>query len=224
MPNDQPMFDATHIAQLQTAGFVRLAGFSQNNLAELRSHFEIVAKAWGKPAGASRWCVQEIARKHAYFDELLREHLVPVADTLLGAGNQFVGGDLSLFSGDTKWHIDSWQCLELIKLAIYLDDHGHDSGALRVFVGSHKLDFPWQRVLSELEESAEHFGFSEEQAPAWTIQVHPGDLVAFNPRLIHSAWGAKPRRQIAFRFAARPKNDAERAELKQLILAEKNLA
>lgn len=63
-----------------------------------------------------------------------------IATGLLGGDYNYLSSVGQLMVGDTKWHPDGWghEPFRFLRMSVYLDPVGADSGALRVIPGSHK--------------------------------------------------------------------------------------
>ena len=108
--------------------------------------------------------------------------------------------------GNTIWHPDSSNpYLRAFKFTTYLQPLDGDTGALRVIPGSHERPFH-DEVCSLLSES--ELGISE--VPASVCETRPGDVIAFDMRLYHAAYGgSQDRRQLTFGYLALPRTPEE---------------
>ncbi len=147
----------------------------------------------------------------------LLEHptVVAIADALLGEGWALYGGDGNFYSGDTGWHSDCgtehWlpkTTLRHLKIAFYLDPLTAETGALRVIPGSHHFGDRYADLL-ETGALATRPGPS---IPAQALPITPGDLLAFDHRLKHAAYGGNQRRRMFTMNLLAPIRDAAQRE------------
>ncbi|HYE06254.1 MAG TPA: phytanoyl-CoA dioxygenase family protein [Planctomycetota bacterium] len=147
----------------------------------------------------------------------LLEHpaVVAIADALLGEGWSLYGGDGNFYSGDTGWHSDcgpaQWQpktTLRHLKIAFYLDPLTADTGALRVIPGSHHFGDRYADLL----ENGALSGRPGQSIPAQALPITPGDLIAFDHRLKHAAFGGAQRRRMFTINLLAPIRDAAQRE------------
>jgi len=145
---------------------------------------------------------------------------------LLGKDFVWVGSDGNLYVGDTAWHPDADDDLDLkrIKVAMYLDPVTKDTGCLRVIPGSHEnplhnklLPLRYWRIKQavsegrgsiedekkfleelglEMDEDEAIFGVNPEDLPSAPLESKPGDVVMFNQFCFHSAFGGKTGRRM----------------------------
>jgi hypothetical protein len=136
------------------------------------------------------------------------ERLLAIVDGLLGADSLYTGSnDGNLYVGDTVWHIDGggWHSPPLLKTTIYCDEVTEGKGCLSVLPGSHHSDY--FKALYEAFYESRQLNLRMPDAPGRTpVPSQPGDVVCFDHRLWHSAWGGHSgRRQFAFSWAGFPK-------------------
>jgi len=136
------------------------------------------------------------------------ERLLAIVDALLGDDSLYTGSnDGNLYVGDTVWHIDGggWHSPPLLKATIYCDPVAEGKGCLSVLPGSHHPDF--FRNLYDGFYEFKTFNFRSPEVPGRTpLPSEPGDVICFDHRLWHSAWGGGiGRRQFAFSWAAFPR-------------------
>lgn len=144
--------------------------------------------------------------QHPYLCALLDDERVEgIGAALLGADFNYESSDGNYYVGDTAWHSDGYHrpagyCS--VKLAFYLDPVGRDSGCIRVIPGSHKNDDTYadgiQKVITTSAENRcqEIWGIPGSAVPAVALETQPGDLVVFNHRLKHAAFGGGTRRRM----------------------------
>ena len=110
-------------------------------------------------------------------------------------------------SGDTGWHSDcglEWEQKSLVpclKIAFYLDRLTQNSGAVRVIPGSYHYK---DSYMAELHDNLQMdkgspedlLGVAPQHVPCYVAETEPGDLVCFDHRTKHSAFGGGPRRRM----------------------------
>jgi hypothetical protein len=129
--------------------------------------------------------------------------IVEICETLLGDGYAVNGGDGTLWDGDTSWHSDvvpeHWgikSVVKNIKIAIYPDQLTHQSGALRVLPGSHLHgDAYCERMHDLCADPDRMVGVPGNALPAVTLASRPGDVIVFDHRIKHGAFGGGIRRR-----------------------------
>ena len=204
----------------------------------------------GKPFdGKARQAVMRFVERRPFLSTLLTDdRIYEGVKDLLGENFFWIGGDGNLYVGDTQWHSDtSGNDNELdfdkIKVALYLDPVGKNTGCLRVFPGSHRAPLHQQLeplrhlrlaqrdvggggqtktkgeqkadgVVSDLDNTP--FGVENQHLPGFPIESEPGDVVFFNHRLFHSSFGGKTgRRMFTLNYCQRPKTERHRTMIRQ---------
>ena len=136
-----------------------------------------------------------------------------VAEQLLGEGAIPVFSNANRWVTDTGWHPDTPHThLRGVKFACYLQPVGGETGALRFVPGSHKrlLNGEGARFLSEADPAIR-------DVPAHVCESEPGDVIAFDNRLYHSAAGSSAdKRQLTMNFVESPKSPAAKREFREL--------
>jgi ectoine hydroxylase-related dioxygenase (phytanoyl-CoA dioxygenase family) len=108
----------------------------------------------------------------------------------------------------------------VIKVIFYLDPVDKDTGCLRVIPGSHRPPLntdvvPLTRQRSD--PSVIPFAVSPRDVPCFPLESQPGDVVFFNQKLWHAAFGGRTgRRMFTLNFAAKPTTDAHIAYLQRV--------
>ncbi|MGZ3451604.1 MAG: phytanoyl-CoA dioxygenase family protein [Polyangiales bacterium] len=118
--------------------------------------------------------------------------LLPIARELLGAPVLPTRAKGVLYAGSSPWHRDSALELPTVGFAAYLEPLDGARGALRVVPGSH--------VDSSLDASNEQ-----------VVETEPGDVIAFDERILHASHGGRLRRQWRTDFVVHPRSEAEEA-------------
>ena len=120
-----------------------------------------------------------------------------VAAGLLGDDFNYLGGDGNFYTGDTQWHSDGFHSVgTYLKIALYLDPVGRDTGCLRVIPGSHQVDLKGKWDGLKARNSKELWGVEQRDVPCIALESQPGDVVAFNHNLMHSSFGGSTRRRM----------------------------
>ncbi len=95
-----------------------------------------------------------------------------------------------------------------------VDPLTRDTGALRVIPGSHRVGEAYSDGLEQhIRESAEAWGISGRQVPALALETTPADLVVFDFRLKHGAFGGSQRRRMCTINVSRRYPEERLAEL-----------
>lgn len=238
------MLTSQEKAHFETFGFiVRRQLLSPEEMAAITAEFEDVLnedrqnKAF---AGKTRHAVSGFAEKRLLLRQLVEDDRIylPI-EQLLGPDFLWQSSDGNLYVGDTAWHRDAAD-LELnfkrIKVAVYLDPVGRDTGCLRVIPGSHRAPFHdelrplnyWRKkqvilegrsTQAELDQFIKEmnitegellFGIEPSDVPCVPLESQPGDVVFFNQHLYHSSFGgATGRRMFTMNFAVNPTTDEQ---------------
>ena len=229
-------------------GFLVLRqGFSNKEALSIEEAYERIMKdAYGDPAQRSELTKKFVidpgfCERSAFLRRLPDDpRILQTVHDLLGPGAFYTGSDGALRVGDTDWHPDqgwdpsiplgredpnfqaqSGHYYRGIKVAIYIDVVGPDTGCLRVVPGSHQS--PFHETLRSLhcdipdrgaplldDPNFERVGLAPPQVPAYAIESSPGDVVFFSHQLWHAAIGGdKGRRMFAMGFKAAPSNEGQ---------------
>ena len=161
------------------------------------------------------------------------ERIWGVARRLLGEGFVWVGSEGNVSSLETfNWHSDRKYYnhpnfaaagdpsllpphFTQLKMMLYLEELGPETGCLNCIVGSHKS--PLHEALGPQEhgraENPTPFGAEAEELPRWPLPSRPGDVICFAHTLFHSVFNARggkpPRRYLTLKFAQRPRTAAQ---------------
>lgn len=149
------------------------------------------------------------------------ERITGLLSGLLGEDFNYCSGDGNYYTGDTPWHPDgNWGRHFAVKLAFYLDPLTADTGCLRVLPGSHKPDSLIRRERIDPNKAREEFGIEPKDFPGVAVlETQPGDVVAFNHDLYHSAWGGGTRRRMFTMNCTLHYNTPEELELGRKYLS-----
>ena len=132
--------------------------------------------------------------------------------SILGSDYNYATSSGNYYVGDSMWHSD--QHLDTpfhsVKVAFYLDPVTRDSGCLRLIPGSFNHGDAFSDALhavvpiSAKNRSREVWGLHGSEVPAVAIESTPGDMVLFNHKTKHSAWGGgSKRRMFTYNFEER---------------------
>ena len=191
--------------------------------------------------GAARQAVYRFVERRPFLSTMPTDDRIfePIED-LLGPGFYWIGGDGNLHVGNSQWHPDSSGqedefSFDRIKIALYLDPVGKNTGCLRVIPGSHRIHLHRQleplrhlrraqrdvggKTMSKEEQRAAGvasafddtpFGVASPELPGFALESEPGDVVFFNQRLWHSSFGGQTgRRMFTLQFAEKPKSEQQ---------------
>ena len=189
------------LAFFDAFGFLYLPGYLHERIDRITSEFEAVWESHGTAHdGSSRSVIVPFVDQSEYLSTLLDDpHIHDIAASLCGEDFNYRGSDGNLYVGETQWHSDAyadWDILH-VKFAFYLDPLTRETGALRVIPGSHRAGEAYADGLEQrIRESAEAWGISGRQVPALALETSPGDLVVFDFRLKHGAFGGSQRRRM----------------------------
>jgi hypothetical protein len=219
------MITARQKAFFETFGYLALPGALADDIAWISDEFDAV---WRE-----RVDVTHDGSKRTMFPGLfvaqrprlstLIEHpmIEDICSSLLGPGYGLNGGDGNLYSGDTGWHSDCggdewrWKTIARhLKIAFYLDPVTADTGALRVIPGSHHGGDAYAALL---ERALPHVASDSvlrlegPSVPAVALETIPGDLVVFDHRIKHAAFGGgRKRRMFTTNWIAGASTDEQR--------------
>ncbi len=203
------MLNDQQIAFFHTFGYLHLPGYFAEEISWITEEFE---RAWAMCPLAHDGSKRSIypATFVGATERLasLIEHpkVAAVCRGALGDGYGFQGGDGNFYSGDTGWHSDAFgqwpekTTARHLKIAWYLDPLTRDTGALRVIPGSHHEGDAYSRLLERRIPTwmpgHGELGMSERDIPCMAIESRPGDLVCFDHRVKHAAFGGGKRRRM----------------------------
>lgn len=199
-------------------GYLRLPGWFTSEIDALSSAFDEVFASPDTPRFEANivghrfepWAViAEFAERHPRLEALTTDaRLVGVAEALLGTGARYENSEGNLFRCITDWHYDSPMSLlehRHLKIGFYLEPLTADTGALRVLPASHHdpslYRGPLEPCLGFDGAIESRIGVRSEDLPSWAIPTEPGDLVVWDYRLLHGAFGStRLRRQFALNY------------------------
>jgi Phytanoyl-CoA dioxygenase (PhyH) len=206
-----------------TFGFiVWRQAFSPDEIADISARFEDVLaedRHGQKFAGDKRQGVHGFLELRPELQKLLEDDRIYTSvEQLLGPGFVWIGSDGNLYVGDTRWHPDNSAAYRRVKVAFYLDPVKAETGCLRVIPGSHLPGMGDRlRELWPIDETGESpYGVAGSEIPFFPLESLPGDVVFFNQRVFHSAYGGRTgRRMFTLNFGAKPDGEADYDNLRR---------
>jgi ectoine hydroxylase-related dioxygenase (phytanoyl-CoA dioxygenase family) len=202
-----------------TFGYLVFPGLLEPEIKQIISEFEAVfEKARIKPDPAKRAIIVPFIDQSAYLSGLLDHPAIEmIAEGLLGEDFNYIGSDGNFYTGDTAWHSDGYHVNGgYLKIALYLDPVGPDSGALRVIPGSHRL--LQSDDIRKAARAKELWGIEQAGVPAAALASQPGDVVVFNHNIMHASFGGgSKRRMFTLNLCRHCQTGAEIEDLEQFI-------
>jgi hypothetical protein len=186
-----------------TFGYIVLPGLMADRIDWITQQFEAVFTDRGIiHDGTKRSCVVPFIDQRTDFCTLLDDPRIEgLATSLIGDNFNYLNGDGNYYTGNTTWHSDGFHHVgKYLKIAFYLDPVTRDTGALRVIPGSHRTenrdynDIKWDALKAS--QAQELWGIEQSEVPSIALESKPGDVVAFNHNLMHSAWGGSATRRM----------------------------
>ena len=194
----KPVLTDRQIQFFNTFGYLGFPGLIADCIDEIIQAFEDVWKERGNSHngmphdGSKRSCIVPFPDQHPRLCQLLDDPRTDaIASTLLGDDYNFMPSDGNYYAGDTGWHSDGADSDILhIKIAYYLDPLTRDTGCVRVIPGSHHFGDTYADSLSkDVRESQDIWGIDGAEVPAQALETQPGDVVVFNHKTKHAAFG-----------------------------------
>ena len=181
-------------------GYLVLPRLLKDDIEEITDAFEQVWAERGMDHdGTKRSMIVPFIDQHERLCALLDDDRIEgLVGCLIGAGFQYVGSDGNFYEGDTPWHSDRLATeVRFLKVAFYLDAVRRHSGCLRVIPGSHLAEDTFAGTLTDnLGEPEGIYDLDGSEIPAVALESAPGDVVIFNHRLKHAAFGGGERRRM----------------------------
>ncbi len=197
-------------------GYLRIPGLLSQEIGGITSAFlDATREEFTRHTGTKRSDVSSCLERSADLCRILElEPLTQAIATLLGEDWCYYSSDGNYYSGDTSWHSDSsWRHGTCIKVPLYFDELGADSGALRVIPGTHRADAVHSPMLAA-GRSMELWGIAQHEVPCEVLDSKPGDLLAMDTNIMHAAFGGGPaRRMLALQFWTAFRSEEQYAEL-----------
>ena len=194
----KPVLTDRQIQFFNTFGYLAFPGLIADCIDEIIQAFEDVWKERGNSHngmphdGSKRSCIVPFPDQHPRLCQLLDDPRIDaIASALLGDDYNFMPSDGNYYAGDTGWHSDGAKSDILhIKIAYYLDPLTRDTGCVRVIPGSHHFGDTYADSLSkDVRESQDIWGIDGAEVPAQALETQPGDVVVFNHKTKHAAFG-----------------------------------
>ena len=203
-----------------TFGYLIFPGLLKDQIETITSEFRAVFDDKGIAHDATkRTCMVPFVDQREKLCALL-DHpgILGIAKGLLGEDFNYIGSDGNYYTGETSWHSDGYHTVgKYMKIALYLDPVTRETGALRVIPGSHKLEHRGWQALKAIN-AQELWGVEQSEVPSVALESNPGDVVAFNHNLMHSAFGgSSQRRMFTMNLSARAQTPDEIADLRGFI-------
>jgi hypothetical protein len=207
----------------ETFGYLVLPGLLADRIAWVTEEFEAVWQDRGVlHDGTQRSCIVPFIDQREAFCTLLDDPRIEgLVEGLLGEDFSYLGGDGNFYTGDTAWHSDGFHHVgKYLKVALYLDPVGRDTGCLRVIPGTHRLECAETWEARQARSAVELWGVEPRDVPCMPLESRPGDVVAFNHNLMHASFGgSKQRRMFTMNLCSRCGTPEEIRELEQYINA-----
>ena len=226
-PQDPPGGKAMKLTEHQqrffdTFGFLRLPGLLRDEIGWITGEFEAVFRDRNVEHDPSkRSTVVPFIDQREEFCRLLDHPAIEgIGAGLLGEDFNYLGGDGNYYTGDTSWHADGRRTAggRYLKIALYLDPVGRDTGCLRVLPGTHRLDADAGWEAREARRATELWGIEQRDVPAVALESEPGDVVAFDHNLMHASFGGSARRRMfTLNLCSRARSAGEIEELERFI-------
>ena len=199
------------LGYFETFGFLKFPGLLANEVDEITRRFEMLWAAHGgghhgrEHDREQRSALLPFIDKDEYLSAMLDNPRIDgIAASILGDDYNYTASDGNFYVGNTGWHSDGYRRgrYTSIKMAMYLDKVGRDSGCLRVIPGSHHVGDVFGDALnngapgSKISNQEELWGITGIDVPAVALESEPGDLVVFNHSLKHASFGGGDRRRM----------------------------
>jgi ectoine hydroxylase-related dioxygenase (phytanoyl-CoA dioxygenase family) len=217
------VLSADDIFRFETMGFLVFRQFfTPSETADIEAAFmRVITKAAEKAGynGAKRLAVVPFVEYDEAFLHLLNHDAVnALMEGLLGKDCLYMNAsDGNYYVGNTRWHPDGGNPdYRTIKIALYLDRVGENSGCLSVIPGSHHA--PFQAAIARGIKSGVYDVDSPDLPGRYPLPSEPGDLVLFHHALWHSSWGGgRDRRMFTIQYAANPEFSWQAQHLRGLL-------
>jgi ectoine hydroxylase-related dioxygenase (phytanoyl-CoA dioxygenase family) len=223
------MLTPGQIAHFETFGFLVLREqFSAAELSSIRSEFDAV---WSEASGGQPWSGETTESRQPFCE--IRPPLTKLVEDnrIYGAAEQLLGPNFiwgasgaTRYVGDSGWHADDYDGLletyRAIKVVMYLEPVEKDTGCLRIIPGSHHRSFyrelrPIDQQHSDLSRMP--FSVPGRDTPGYPMETQPADLLIFDTRAYHGAFGGEPgRSNIQMVYFPDPATDEEVETLRQI--------
>ena len=205
---------AQQLAFYRTFGFLRFPGLFAAEIDAITAAYERIFADSGRVHDhKQKLYLIPFADRSEYLSGLIDDPRIagPVA-SILGSDYNYAASNGNYYVGDSMWHSDHHLDVPFhsVKIGFYLDPVGVDSGCLRLIPGSFNHGDAFSDALhavvpiSAENRSREVWGVHGSEVPAVAIESTPGDMVLFNHKTKHSAWGGgSKRRMLSYNFEER---------------------
>ena len=228
-----PLLTESQVEHFDTFGFlVRRKLFTADEIKTINNEFdtrykavlEETTKLEGKRVSNVNW-----PNRHPdspFLTHLLEDpRIVEASEMLLGKGAVPILSNSNSYSQDTGWHPDYVDPnFQMHKNVIYLQATDAEKGALRLIPGSHKSPFHYQLTKIGLRGGSDDEAFLKRanleicDIPAFVFSSQPGDMITFNGRIWHAAWGGYlDRRTCTFNFYKDPQSAVEKKSVQNYV-------
>jgi hypothetical protein len=200
--------------EFETLGFLCLKQLIPPD--EMREYIDAFDETMVKANGGQPWTGAPLRQqvvpfyKHnpaVYHRMLDSEHILEVVEDLLGEDFVFaVSEGIQHYEG-SKWHHDSIspEGHTHIKMGLYLDPVRADTGCLSILPGSQYTPY-----RERMEKYGDEILSLDRKVPGtYPIESDPGDVVVFDVKLYHGAFGNNLRRAIYLNFYQKPVSQEE---------------
>lgn len=195
MSTESSGLSAEQLAHYKAFGYLVLNQcFSADELAIIQREFDDkMDRQYGDTYdGTRRFWTKLMDEDTPFYAALLEDpRFLTVAQQLYGNDVLGMNTDANRYTGDTRWHRDTSTVHQYgVKFAFYHQPVDADSGALRVIPSTHLL--PDDSGFDQNVRS-----MPGEDVPCAVLASEPGDVVAFDLRLWHAAFGGSEDRQMS---------------------------
>ena len=223
------MLTPGQIAHYDTFGFLVLRGvFSAAEVSSIQRDFDEV---WNESAGGQPWSGDRVETHQPFIERRATLTRLAEDDRIYGAVEQLLGPNIvwggsaaARYVGDSGWHADDFDGLmetyPVIKVVTYLEPVDKDTGCLRIIPGSHHRSFNQDlRPLDQQHSDPSLMPFSVlgHDTPGFPMETHPADLIIFDARAYHGAFGGGPgRSNMQLLYFPEPAGDEDAGTLRQI--------
>ena len=214
---EDTMLTPQQLAHFSTFGFLLLPrAFTAEEMTALMRAAEAVWKEDPAPEENAERRLNYFVERQPLLTRLVAdERIYPVIEALMGSEFIWVGSEGNISNrSEVRWHPDrkyyrsgEEQRIDYpqVKVMIYLEKVGRDTGCLRVIPGSHRMPYHKDLADQEISPDALPFGLAGRDIPCAALESEPGDVILFNHCIWHASFGGgRGRRYIALKFAAKP--------------------
>ena len=195
----------------RTFGFLRLDGLFASEIANVTAEFEAV---WARLGGGHAGRPHDGERRSVFVPFIDQSERLSVliddprvhdlAVALVGEDFNYAWSHRNYFVGDNAWHSDvkSSGPYPRVRFAFYLNRVTAGSGALRVIPGTRRLDDEFGRRVHDVipdqvhNRSEARWGAKSTDLPCVVLDSQPGDVLVFDQRIKHAAFGGGERRRM----------------------------